>query len=192
MPVQKPRPFMVVLPDTRWWALCCAAAFLFVTAGCSSDASLDRTPTNTPTPTQPPPGLGIDRETLIDLFDDDFAFTPPSTTDDGSPIVEGQTTLGQEGIGFIGPPENLTKVFHGAVPEFVDPNEQGFQNLRRAMLLLVIVPEWEDASDWMTSQFHTLGPGDSESVEIAGKRITMDRLDHEGVAVYGLQITAIR
>lgn len=146
----------------------------------------------TPAPTLPPPGLGIDRQSLIELFDDDFAFTPPSTTKDGMPMVQGETIRGQEHLGFIGPTENLTRVFHAAVPEFVDSHQRGMQNLRRGMLLMVIVPEWEDASDWMTARLHTLGPGDSETIEIDGKRITMDRLDHEGVAVYGLQITAIR
>ena len=192
MPVLKPLLSALVLRSALLWTFLAAIVLIILTAACTTAVSPDNTLANTPTPTQPPPGLGIDRQTLIDLFDDDFAFTPPSTTDDGRPIVEGETTLGQEAIGLVGSPENLTKVFHGAVPEFVDANEQRFQNLRRATLLLVIVPEWEDASDWMTTRFHTLGPGDTETIEIEGKRITMERMDHEGVAVYGLQITAIR
>lgn len=153
----------------------CAGLFVSVTSilvitACSTSVS----PDTTPAATLPPLGLGIDRQTLMELFDDDFGFTPPSTTEDGTPIVNGESSYGQEGIGLMGPPDNLTKVYIVAVPDFVDANEQGFQNVRRAMLLMVVVPEWEDASQWMTTRFHTLRPGDSESVEIEGKRITMD------------------
>ena len=139
----------------------------------------------------PPVGLGIDRQSIIELFDDDFAFTP-AVPDFSGETVEGTTLLGQERIGLFGRPDNLTRILHVAVPEFVEPHEQRMQNVRRGMLLLVVVPEWEDASDWMTSQFQTLQDGDSESVDTAGKRITMDRTNHEGVTVYGLVLEAIR
>ena len=103
-------------------------------------------------------------------------------------MVEGTTLLGQESIVLYGPSDNLTRILHAAVPEFVEPHEQGMQNLRRSMLLTVLVPEWNDVSDWMSSQFHTLQDGKSESVDRAGKRITMD---HKGMSVYGLVIEAI-
>lgn len=103
-------------------------------------------------------------------------------------MVDGATLLGQESIVLYGPSDNLMRILHAAIPEFVEPNEQGMQNLRRSMLLTVLVPEWNDVSDWMSSQFHTLQDGKSESVYTAGKRITMD---HKGVSVYGLVIEAI-
>ena len=139
-----------------------------------------------------PLGLGIDRQTIIDLFDDDFAFTPPSETSGSETMVEGTTLLGQESIVLYGPSDNLTRILHAAVPEFVEPHEQGMQNVRRVTLLLVLVPEWNDAGDWMSSQFHTLQDGESESVDTAGKRITMDRMDHKDVSAYGLVIEAIK
>ena len=169
-------------------AFICGLVLIILAISCAAEVG----PAGTPAPTFPPPGLGIDRQTLIEMFDDDFAFTPLSTTKDGMPILKGETTRGQEHLGFIGPKENLTEVYHVAVPEFVDSHQRGMQNIRRWMLLKVIVPEWEDASGWMTARLHTLGPGDSETVEIEGKRINMDRFDHEGVAVYGLRITATR
>ena len=138
-----------------------------------------------------PLGLGIDRQTIIDLFDDDYAFTPPSETSGSETIVEGTTLLGQESIVLYGPSDNLTRILHAAVPEFVEPHEQGMQNLRRGILLMVLVPEWNDSSDWMSSQFHTLQDGESEGVDTAGKRITMDRMNHKGVSVYGLVIETI-
>ena len=176
------------------WILGISLGFLVIAGlvGCAVSGGEPVADDASPAPTPgPPPGLGIDRETLIGIFNDDFAFKPPSTTSDGTPIVEGTTLLGQEMISLIGPPENLSRILLIAVPDTVDSNEQRMQNLRRAVLLLHVVPDWEDASGWMTSQFHTLGSGEIETVDTDGKRIAMHRRDHEGLAVYGLDITAI-
>ena len=74
-------------------------------------------------------GLGVSREDIQTLFDNEVVFEPPKKLPDGRIVVEGISPTGYETIMLTGPADNLSSVVLGAAPQYVNEQDLGMQNV---------------------------------------------------------------
>ena len=118
--------------------------------------------------------LGIDRQAFIELLDDSGFYFERSESIGGEETYTGTGSLGQETIILTGPAHDLKKVAYIATTAGTS-DQLGMRAVRRYLLLRIIIPEWDDAADWLSAHSLTVkSTGDPKITVIDGIRITLE------------------
>ena len=133
--------------------------------------------------------LGIDRQTIIRLLDDDGFYFERSESIAGEETYMGKGSLSQEYVILIGPEHNLKKVTYFATMVGT-PTELGMRNVQRLFLLNIILPDWHDAADWLSAHFIEVRRGDPAIVTVDGIKVTLEYYVHDDVGSYILTFNA--
>ena len=135
--------------------------------------------------------LGVTRNKLRQVFDE-FTFEPVETLDDGKESVTGRSRDGLEAVTFIGPSEDLSRVFIMGVIHPTDRNVNGMQAVRRWVLLSVVLTEWEEGSDWLTDRTREVTESKPASIVVDGAEVTLRRAVRAGSDMIMLDIERVR
>ena len=152
-----------------------------------------QTPTSNPTaaPSVVVGNLGVTRSEMRRAFDE-FTFEPVETLDDGKESVTGWSRDGLEAVTFIGPSEDLSRVFIMGVIHPTDRNVNGMQAVRRWTLLSVVLAEWEEGSDWLTDRTREVTENKPASIVVDSAEVTLRRAVRAGSDMIMLDIERIR
>ena len=152
-----------------------------------------QTPTSNPTaaPSVAAGNLGVTRSEMRRVFDE-FIFEPVKTSGDGSESVSGWSRDRLEAVTFIGPPDDLSRVFIVGAIHPTDRHVNGMQAVRRLVLLSMVLPEWEQASQWLIDQTPEVTENKPVSIVVDGAKVTLQRLVRAGADLIALEIEPAR
>ena len=152
-----------------------------------------QTPTSKPTaaPSVAAGNLGVTRSEMRRAFDE-FIYDPVETLRDGSESVTGWSRDGLETASFIGPPDDLSRVFILGAIHPTDRNVNGMQAVRRWALLSMVLPEWEQGSDWLIDRTAEVTENKPASIVVDGAEVTLKRAVRAGDDLIALEIKRVR